>query len=105
MDELEKSLLAIQRVRTDMPDVANAYLNYTSKVKGGAALSAKQSRLTMIAISLYAQCEMCIAMNVSEALEAGATKEEILESAMLAVSMGGGPKMMYMKFVYDALDV
>jgi len=29
----------------------------------------------------------------------GAKKEEILEAAMLSVAMGGGPVMMYMKFV------
>jgi len=54
---------------------------------------------------LYVQCEMCIAMNVSDAQEEGATKDEILETAVLAVSMCGGPKMMYMKYVYDALDL
>lgn len=58
-----------------------------------------------MSLALYAQCEMCIEMNVGEALEAGASKDEIIEAAMLSISMGGGPKMMYMKYVYDALDI
>jgi len=43
-------------------------------------------------------------MNVGVAIEAQATRIEILEAAMLSVSMGGGPKMMYMKYVLEALD-
>ncbi len=105
MDKLEGSLIAIQRVRDDLADITNAYLNYTSKVKMKGELSVKHKSLTMVSLSLFAQCEMCIEMNVTEAKESGATKEEILETAMLAVSMGGGPKMMYMKYVYEALDL
>ena len=97
MDQLEESLIAIQRVRKDLPDTVNSYLNYTSRVK--------HKSLTMVALGVYAQCEMCISMNVAEALENGATKDEVLESVMLSVAMGGGPKMMYMKYVYEALDL
>ena len=46
----------------------------------------------------------CIAVHVSKALEAGATKDEIMESAFVAVLMGGGPAMVYTKMVYDALQ-
>jgi AhpD family alkylhydroperoxidase len=105
MDKLEQSLIAIQRSRAEFPDITNAYLNYTSKVKKGNKINAKYKALIMVALSLYAQCEMCISMNVDEALSEGATQEEIFESAMLAVSMGGGPKMMYMQYIYDAFDV
>lgn len=44
MDGLEKSLIAIQRMREEQPDMVNAYLNYTSKVKAGAKLSPKEKR-------------------------------------------------------------
>ena len=74
-------------------------------MKAEDAISAKHKSLTMVALGVYAQCEMCISMNVAEALENGATKDEILESVMLSVAMGGGPKMMYMKYVYEALDL
>jgi AhpD family alkylhydroperoxidase len=105
MDELEKSLIAIQHIRKDLPDIVNSYLNYTSKIKSSGNIDGKNKALILVSLSLYAQCEMCIAMNVAEALEAGASKDEILESAMLAVSMGGGPKMMFIKYIYEALEV
>ena len=34
----------------------------------------------------------------------GASKEEIMQAAMLAISMGGSPKMMYMKYLFEELD-
>ena len=105
MDSLEQSLIGIQRIREDMPDATNAYLNYTSKVKAQGALSVREKSLILVSLALLSQCEMCIHMNVSEAIENGVKKEEILEAALLAVSMGGGPKMMYMKYVYEALDL
>jgi len=104
MDSLEGSLLAIQKLREEMPDTVNAYLNYSTKVKGGEELGEKQKSLILVSLSLFAQCEMCILMNVGVAIEAKATRTEILEAAMLSVSMGGGPKMMYMKYVLEALD-
>ncbi|HBK57937.1 MAG TPA: carboxymuconolactone decarboxylase family protein, partial [Spirochaetaceae bacterium] len=37
------------------------------------------------------------------ALEAGATEEEILEAAWVAVLMGGGPALMHAGLVLEAL--
>jgi AhpD family alkylhydroperoxidase len=104
MNELEKSLIAIQKLREDIPDSVNAYLNYTSKVKSGSELDEKQKALILVSLALHSQCETCILMNVDLAIESGASKLEILEAAMLSVSMGGGPKMMYMKYVIEAFD-
>ena len=41
------------------------------------------------------RCEYCIVYHSYKAFEAGATKEEILEAAMVAVAFGGGPSMAY----------
>jgi len=104
MDELEKSLFAIQKLRNLKTDEMNAYLNFNSRIKNLSSLDGKSKQLILIALSIFAQCESCILMNVSEAKELGITDDEILDSCLLAVSMGGGPKMMFMKYVFDALD-
>ena len=105
MSKLEKSLVGIQKIREAMPDQVNAYLNFTQKVKASGVMHEKDKALVLVALAVFAQCEMCIESNVTAAIEAGASKEEIIESSLLSVSMGGGPKMMYMQFVYDALEV
>jgi alkylhydroperoxidase AhpD family core domain len=49
------------------------------------------------------QCDWCIAIHVANAVKTGASREEILEAAWLAVLMGGGPKLLYLKVVVDEL--
>ena len=48
-----------------------------------------------VAIGCYNRCEYCIVYHSYKALEAGASKEEILEAAMVSVAFGGGPSMAY----------
>jgi alkylhydroperoxidase/carboxymuconolactone decarboxylase family protein YurZ len=47
---------------------------------------------------------MCVSLHVQEAATLGATKDEIIDAAMLAIAMGGSPKMMYMRYVFEELE-
>jgi len=71
--------------------------------KEGPALDKKTKELIAIALSVVRECQWCIALHVKSALEAGATDEEILEAAWVAVLMGGGPSLMHAGLVLDAL--
>jgi len=55
------------------------------------AIDLKTKHLIVLAISLYSRCEYCIVEHVQLALEAGASREELAETAFLAGLMGGGP--------------
>jgi AhpD family alkylhydroperoxidase len=54
-------------------------------------LSAKTKELVALAISIVVHCEGCIAYYVHDAVEAGATRQELLETISVALLMGGGP--------------
>lgn len=58
-------------------------------------LDLKAKELISVAIGCYNRCEYCIVYHSYKAFEAGATKEEILEAAMVSVAFGGGPSMAY----------
>ncbi len=58
----------------------------------------------MLALGVAFQCTWCIAMHVKGCFDTGSSKEEILDAAMMAVVMGGGPKLMYIEVVYEELD-
>lgn len=58
-------------------------------------LDLKTKELMSVAIGCYNRCEYCIVYHSYKAFEAGATKEEIMEAAMVAVAFGGGPSMAY----------
>lgn len=53
------------------------------------ALSSKVKRLMALAVALRAGCTHCIVGQTMRALEAGATREEILEAISVNMSMSG----------------
>jgi len=69
-----------------------------------AALSRKFKELIALGIAIAIQCEGCIVYHVHDALDAGATRDEILETVGVAVMMGGGPAVIYGAQVLEALE-
>ncbi len=72
-----------------------AFMNLLGTNYAEGALSVKTKELISVAIGAYNRCEYCIVYHVYKAYEAGATREEIIEAAMIAVAFGGGPSMAY----------
>lgn len=60
-----------------------------------SALGVKVKELISVGIAVRIRCEYCIIYHVYKALEAGAKRGEIMETAMIAVAMGGVPAMTY----------
>ncbi len=57
----------------------------------GGALSLREKELVAVGAALVARCEECIVVHVQKALQAGCTREEIIEAAGVAKIFGGGP--------------
>jgi AhpD family alkylhydroperoxidase len=68
------------------------------------ALNAKTKELIALAIGVAARCDGCIAFHTHDALRAGATEAEIMETLGVAVLMGGGPSVMYATHVIEAMQ-
>ncbi|MEA3334869.1 MAG: carboxymuconolactone decarboxylase family protein [Chloroflexota bacterium] len=68
------------------------------------ALSTKTKELIALSIAISVRCDGCISFHVHGALEAGATREEILETIGVAIMMGGGPAVMYGVDAMEAVD-
>lgn len=68
------------------------------------ALSAKYKELISLGIAIHTQCEGCILCHVHDALEAGASHDEIVETIDTAVVMGGGPCIIYGSKAYAVLQ-
>ena len=65
----------------ERPAIDEAYKN--------GALSSKTKRLMALALALGVGCTNCILGQTNRALDAGGTKEEILETLSVVVSMRG----------------
>ena len=67
-------------------------------------LSVREKELIALAIGMAVRCDPCINLHVQKCLEAGATREQILEAASVAVMMQGGPTFTYLPKVVEALE-
>lgn len=75
--------------------MVEAFMNLLGAAYEPKTLDLKTKELISVAIGCYNRCEYCIVYHSYKAFEAGATKEEILEAAMVSVAFGGGPSMAY----------
>jgi len=72
-----------------LPDVMNAEAGLSNEVYKDGALSTKVKRLIAMSIALRAGCTNCILAQTERALDAGATKDEILETLAVEIAMSG----------------
>lgn len=78
-----------------MPESTEAFMNLLGTSYKEGVVDVKTKELISVAIGVYNRCEYCIVFHTYKALEAGATRQEIYEAAMVSVAFGGGPSMAY----------
>jgi len=66
-----------------------AYRAFRQAVYKDGALNLKTKRLIALACGLMVSCTRCVQGQTRDAINAGATKDEILEAVSVAVVMGG----------------
>ena len=80
-------------LQQELPGVMAAHNAFRGEVYKDGALSHKFKRLIALAVALRAGCTRCIIAQTKLAVEAGATKAEVLEAVSVAIYMGGSPAM------------
>lgn len=73
------------------PGSTSAFMGFTGASLSKECLTVREKELVAIGVSLYTGCEDCVAVHTYKALEAGCTRQEILEAASVAQMLGGGP--------------
>ena len=68
------------------------------------ALDKKTKELIALAIGITVRCDGCIAYHVHDAVGAGASRREAIETIGVAVMMGGGPSVVYGCEALQAVD-
>ncbi len=92
------------KVHQALPDMTKGFMGFFQAVMKDGALTVKQKELIALAIGLAVRCEPCIYLHVQKSLDAGATRQEILETASVVAMMQGGPGFVYVPKVLDALE-
>lgn len=99
--DLEQGLAQLGR---ELPGPMGGFARLHRKATAEGALSSSVKEMMALAISIVVGCEGCIAYHVHDAVEAGATRAELLETVGVAVLMGGGPGSIYATHALDAIE-
>ncbi|RMF74535.1 MAG: carboxymuconolactone decarboxylase family protein [Planctomycetota bacterium] len=91
-------------LKEQAPNIARGFGGLFQAVMKDGALSVREKELIALALGLAERCSPCINLHVEKCLKAGATREQILEAAGVAVMMRGGPAFTYVPQVIHALD-
>ncbi|NIM91483.1 MAG: carboxymuconolactone decarboxylase family protein [Candidatus Aminicenantes bacterium] len=67
-------------------------------------LDKKSKELIALGISIHKNCESCMEWHMKQALDSGATKEQILEAIEVGMEMGGGPATVSSRFALQVLE-
>jgi AhpD family alkylhydroperoxidase len=95
---------AMKPVRASMPELLNGFRGLHQATMKPATLDVREKELIALGIGVATRCENCIYSHIRSAIKAGATREQVLEAAGVAVLMAGGPSYTYLPRVHEALE-
>ena len=103
--EMHKSLEArLAQLGSEIPGPMTGFARLHKKAVEEGALSSKVKELMALAISVTVGCEGCIAYHTHDAVAAGASRPELLETIGVGLLMGGGPGSIYAAHALDAVE-
>jgi len=91
-------------LRRERPEGIAAFGEYLLPARKAGVLSAKVKELINLAIALATHSTPCVVRHTKMSLEQGATRDEIMETALVAVGMGGGLAYTQTVYMLDALE-
>jgi AhpD family alkylhydroperoxidase len=83
--------------------VYNAFNEMEANTYADRALTKKHKELIAVGISVVINCESCMEWHIKQALESGASEEEIIEAIEVGIEMSGGPGTVSARFAMDVL--
>jgi AhpD family alkylhydroperoxidase len=94
----------LAQLGSEIPGPMSGFARLHKKSVEEGALSSKVKELMALAIGIVVGCEGCIAYHVHDAVAAGATRQELLETIGVGILMGGGPGSIYAAHALDAVE-
>ena len=88
----------------DRSAVYRAFLDMEGATFTDGHLEKKYKEMIAIGISIRINCESCLEWHIKQALDHGASREEILESIDVGIEMGGGPATVSSRFAMKVLE-
>ena len=94
----------MSHAKAEAPEIGKAFSAFFHALMKEGALDVREKELIAVGIAMAVRCAPCINTHTELALRAGATREQILEAAGVAVALQGGPTYVHLPNVVEALD-
>jgi AhpD family alkylhydroperoxidase len=102
---VEKRAKNQKRLKKDVPLLFEGFDGLMKAYYQPSALNTKYKELIAVALSVSRCCIPCLAIHMKNAVEAGATREEVINAAKIGVEFGGGPSFVVIRNnLLDFLD-
>ena len=95
---------AIGTLRTGAAEPMRGFSQLAREALKPGALDVKTKELIAVGIAIATRCDGCIGFHAKAAIQAGATRQEVLETLSMAIYMGAGPSMIYAAEALRAFD-
>ena len=92
------------KMKEQTPDMISGFSGLFAKIMKDGSVSLLEKEFIAVGIAVAIQCPPCIKLHVKKCIEAGATPEQVLEAASVAVMMAGGPAYTHIPVVIDTLE-
>jgi AhpD family alkylhydroperoxidase len=84
--------------------VYKSFLEMENNTYIDGALRKKDKELIAVGISVVLDCESCMEWHIKQALNDGASQDEIIEALEVGMEMSGGPGTVSARFAMDVLE-
>lgn len=84
--------------------VFKSFVDMEQKTYSKGYLTKLQKEYIAIGISVVINCESCMEWHIKQALDGGATEDEIIEAVEVGIEMGGGPATASSRFAMNVLE-
>jgi len=110
LDNSSKKISEIQKERKEAHQyfyershVYRTFVELEQKTYRDGNLKKKYKELIAVGISLVNSCESCLEWHIKQALDAGASEQEIIEALEVGIEMGIGPTTVTSRFAMKVL--
>jgi len=83
------------------PEIGEAFQKFYQACKTKGALDGKTKELLMLALACAFRCPHCTDDHIRGALDAGASKQEVAETLLIAAVEGAGTQLYWAKDLFE----
>lgn len=91
----DEVIAGVGLLRHGAPDTIKAFTGLSTAATATQTIDSKTKELMALAIGIAVHCDGCVAYHTKMAHQYGASRDEVAETAALAIYMGGGPAAVY----------